>query len=153
LISAYRISKARYAASPLTGEGGLHCSGRWHHRGLPVIYTGESLSLASLEVFVHFGKLDDAIKLVAFRIEIPDGLVEVLAASSLPTDWDSVPAGTETADLGTQWLSSKRSAVLRVPSVVTPGEHNYLLNPLHPDAGQVKVPASNAFLYDSRMWK
>ena len=153
MISAYRIAKARYSAGPLTGEGGLHSAGRWHNKGLPIVYTGESLSLASLELFVHFGKLVNAVKFVSFRIEIPDGLVEVLPASSLPPDWDSVPAGTATADLGTAWLISKRSAVLRVPSVVTPSEHNYLINPLHPDAAQVKVVASRPFLYDKRMSK
>lgn len=153
MISAYRIAKARYAAQPLSGEGGLHSGGRWHHKGLPIVYSAESLSLASLEFFVHFGKLDNAIKLVSFRIEIPDGLVELLAASSLPPDWDSVPAGTATADLGTAWLTSKKSAVLKVPSVITPGEHNYLINPLHRDAAQVKVVTSNPFLYDMRVWK
>lgn len=153
MISAYRIAKARYAASPLTGEGGLHSGGRWHDKGLRIVYTGESLSLASIEVFVHFGKLVDAVNFVSFRIEIPDGLIEVLAQARLPPDWDSVPAGTATVDLGTAWLIGKRSAVLKVPSVVTPSEHNYLINPLHPDAAQIKVVASKPFLYDKRMSK
>jgi RES domain-containing protein len=153
LIWAYRIAKARYAARPLAGDGGLHSGGRWHHQGAPIVYAAQSLSLASLEVFVHFGKLANAIKLVSFRMAVPEGLVEDLAGSSLPPDWDSVPSKPATADLGAAWLTSKRSAVLRVPSVVTPGEHNYLLNPLHPEAAQVAIVEWRDFLYDKRMWR
>jgi RES domain-containing protein len=150
---AYRISKARYAADPLGGAGGIQAGGRWHHKGVPVVYASQTLSLASLEFFVHFGRLESAIRLVCFEIGIPEGIVEDLDRSRLPADWRSVPPGVVTADMGTDWLRSRRSAVLRVPSALTEGEYNFLINPAHSDAGQVRVLESNPFSYDSRMWK
>jgi len=37
----------------LSGEGGLYAPARWTPQGFRAVYTAESLSLASLEVFVH----------------------------------------------------------------------------------------------------
>jgi len=36
-----------------SGEGGLYAPARWTPQGFRAVYTAESLSLASLEVFVH----------------------------------------------------------------------------------------------------
>lgn len=41
--------------------------------------------------------------------------------------------------LGTDWLRQSRSSVLLVPSAVMPAEHNYLLNPLHPDFRRIAI--------------
>ena len=153
MITAYRIGKQKYADDPLSGLGGLSVGGRWHHKGLRVVYCAGHLSLASLEFFVHFSKLQSAIPLVSFELVIPKPLIEELRATQLPADWDALPPSSSTADLGTAWLKSLRTAVLRVPSVVSPGEYNFLINPAHPNAGRIKVAATSLFTYDSRMWK
>jgi RES domain-containing protein len=49
-VKLWRISNY----SDLGGMGGLRNSGRWHNRGLPVVYLAESAALAMLEVLVHF---------------------------------------------------------------------------------------------------
>ncbi|MBI2497892.1 MAG: RES domain-containing protein, partial [Opitutae bacterium] len=40
---------------------------------------------------------------------------------------------------------------LRVPSVVVPGEFNYLLNPAHPDFKRVKIGKPEPFSFDPRL--
>ena len=118
-----------------------------------VVYVAQTLSLASVEFFVHFGRLESAIKLISFHIAIPNGLVEEFQLSALPSEWDRVPSGTATANIGTTWLRNNASAVLKVPSALIKGEYNYLINPAHQDAGQIKVVERSSFSYDSRMWK
>lgn len=153
MITVYRIGKRKYAHDPLSGAGGLFVGGRWHHKGMRVVYCAQSLSLASLEFFVHFQRLEKAIALVSFAVEIPQSLIEELPSSALPSDWDAVPSTTSTADIGTDWLKSMRSAVLRVPSVLSAGEYNFLLNPIHSAADQIKIAAKNPHRYDSRLWE
>jgi RES domain-containing protein len=153
VITAFRITKKRYARQPLAGLGGLEVGGRWHHRGTPIVYCAQSLSLATLEFFVHFGKRAESIALVSIAIDIPADLIENLAHGKLPKNWREVPVPAATADLGAQWIRSGRSAVLRVPSVLSPGECNYLINCAHPKCARIRARAPAAFSFDTRMWK
>ena len=153
MITVYRIGKKKYTHDPLGGSGGLIVGGRWHQKGARIVYSAQSLSLASLEFFVHFQRVHSAIELVSFDIKVPNSLIEVLPATLLPKDWNATPAVSAVADIGNTWLVSARSAVLCVPSALTPGEFNYLINPAHADFGQIKVTATTLFHYDSRLWK
>jgi RES domain-containing protein len=49
------------------------------------------------------------------------------------------PPGPASHSLGGSWLELDESAVLKVPSVVIPEEHNYLINPAHPDFEKICV--------------
>ena len=49
----WRICSKKYQSSAFSGTGGLYTSGRWHPQGYKIVYTAESLALASLEIFVH----------------------------------------------------------------------------------------------------
>jgi hypothetical protein len=52
---------------------------------------------------------------------------------------------------GTEWLRSKRSAILQVPSVLIQEEPNYLLNPSHPESENVFPFAARDFFFDPRL--
>ncbi len=149
----YRLAKKKYAHDPLGGAGGVLASGRWHHKGMRIVYCAQSLSLASLEFFIHFEVLHKAIALAAIEIELPETLVEDLPAASLPPGWDETPPAAATADIGKAWLNSGRSAALRVPCVLTRGEFNVLINPAHADFKLVRVASLLDYSYDTRMWK
>ncbi len=153
MITAFRVTKKRYARQPLAGRGGLEVGGRWHHKGTPIVYCAQSLSLAALEFFVHFGKRADTIALVSIAIDIPVDLIEPLLQAKLPKNWREVPAPAATADLGAEWVRHGRSAVLRVPSVLSPGECNYLINPAHPKCTRIRTRPPVVFSFDTRMWK
>src|SRR5205814_1091186 len=52
-IRAWRIFKPRHGASAFTGEGARRYGGRWNSKGVAVVYTAASCSLAALEMLVH----------------------------------------------------------------------------------------------------
>lgn len=127
--------------------------GRWNSKGLPAVYTSASLSLATLEMFVHVDPADVPANLVAVPVLIPSGLVRPLKDADLPDDWRVFPTPESTQKLGDDWLQSKAAAVLSVPSAVVPQERNYVINPTHADAASITIEAAVPFTFDSRMWK
>jgi RES domain-containing protein len=138
----------------LEGIGGLFSSGRWHPRGVRVVYTASHLSLAVLEKLVHVDPDVIPDRLAAFEIEIPDedASREVIPVDRLPLDWKAQPPAPGTQDLGRAWLADlTRPAILVVPSAIVPREVNYLLNPAHPDAGRWSVVARESFRFDPRL--
>ena len=148
---AWRIADARFGAS-LSGEGGLHASGRWHRAGVRIVYLSEVLSLAALEVLVHFRRTDLAVPFQSLRVEIPDRMgIETLAADRIPADWRAEPPSASTQALGLEWLAARRSPLLRVPSAVIPQESNYLLNPAHPDFEKISIGKPARFAFDPRL--
>lgn len=150
----YRICKAQYGTTAFSGAGGLDASGRWHHQGQPIVYAAATLSLAALEYFIHLGRTDARISLVAVTADIPDRIfIPTVNPASLPRNWDSSPPIEATKDLGSRWCSAARSALIQVPSAVVPGEYNYLLNPRHPDFQLAKISTLAPFSFDARMWK
>lgn len=151
MLSVWRICAAKYQDTAFEGIGGLYVPGRWHTQGHKIVYTAQNLSLASLEVFVHLES--NRVKLVAIKAKIPQKIkIEEIGISSLPNNWQSTKQYSMLQQLGRDWLISKRSPVLKVPSAIVPTEHNYLLNPEHPDF-QISVENPIEFRFDHRMWK
>ena len=154
MITAWRLDKAKHARDAFTGEGARRVSGRWHHEGIPVVYVSESIALSALEKFVHLGFEGSHIKLVYFKIEIPDSVaVEKLKTADLPADWAAEPPRDSTKAIGSTWAKKAGTAVLRVPSVLVPKSWNYLLNPAHPDFKKIRIADPLIFVFDARMWK
>lgn len=154
-MRVWRICKRRYAESAFSGEGGLIAPARWHHVGNRIVYTSQSLSLATLETWVHVAPRFPLPDHVALPADIPGDLrIYDIGESLLPADWKRTsPPSLIVRDIGTQWLRSQVSAVARVPAVTTSGEFNYLLNPLHADFGSIRTGEAQPFQFDPRMWK
>ncbi|RXJ74547.1 hypothetical protein CS022_02950 [Veronia nyctiphanis] len=148
-MEVFRLSLARFA--DLSGMGGMFGSGRWHQKGYPVVYTAGSRSLAALERFVHESPVHMP-KLVMLTIFIPDSLaIQRRSESELPKGWDAVPDADTSRNLGVQWLNEQQSPVMQLPSAIVASEYNFLINPAHPDATQIKIIEQRDFYYDSRM--
>jgi RES domain-containing protein len=150
-MRAHRLVKGRRAIDAFTGEGARHYGGRWNRAGIPMVYCAQSLSLAALETFVHFGGEERGLGFVAFAIDIPDECIEGLPARDLPRDWRSGSPPASTQDLGSAWQQSGRSVALAVPSVIVPSEVCVLLNPVHADTRRVMVLFPEDFTFDSRL--
>lgn len=138
---------ARMAHTGLDGEGARRFGGRWNSVGRPVVYCAANASLVVLEVRVHLDLpldlLPDDYRLLG--IETGEASVEDLPERCLPSVQDSQVYGDA-------WLASRRTALLRVPSVIIPEEKNVLLNPLHPDAQQIHIISDRAFGFDPRLF-
>ena len=153
MITAWRIVKTRLASSAFDGEGARRFGGRFNSVGVPVIYTAGSRSLAILEMIVHIGdeRVLPSYSLCSVRFE--NSIIEQLTLSELPATWQDTPSPPEALALGDAWISSKRSVVLEVPSVVVPDEKNYLINPTHPDFSQIKIGTPVPLSFDKRLLK
>jgi len=124
----------------LDGEGGLFASGRWHTKGHPVVYCTWSPATALLETLVHIeiDPEDRPERVQIMKIEGPDSLSnERIKATELAPDW--LTNWNVTQETGDVWLSSRRTLLLEVPCVLAPETWNVLLNPLHPQASQLKI--------------
>jgi len=132
-MKLYRITKARYAASAWTGEGAERFGGRWNSRGKRAVYVASSISLAQLEILVHVEKADLLESYCCYEMTVPESQLAVLDTASLPANWRDDPAPEEARLIGDQWLASRSSVGLLIPSTVVPQEYNALLNPQHPE--------------------
>src|ERR1041385_9249962 len=146
---AWRIVKEKHAASAFSGEGAAKTGGRWNSRGVAVVYTSSSRSLATLESLVHLNP-PMTFKYVAIRIKFDDALVEIFPVRNLPPGWRTEPPQPATKAIGDAWVRAARSVLLAVPSVIT-GDTNYLLNPGHRDFKMISVGKPEPFAFDPRL--
>jgi RES domain-containing protein len=127
----------------------MRADARWHLAGNPVVYLGESPSSALLEVCVHTTANRVPEDFTLLRVEGPDVEVAALPDGSLPKEWVDQPELTQR--LGTEWLQERWGVLLRVPSAIVPHTSNYLLNPLHPLAGEFRIVEATAWPFDGRI--
>jgi RES domain-containing protein len=149
--SAWRLTKTRYLPSAWDGEGGRKTGGRWNSVGVPVVYVSATVSLALVETLVHMtsGLLPAYSVIPCF---FDDSLVSALDLDDLPSDWRSNPAPTSTRRLGDEWVERSETAVLRVPSVAVPFDHNYVLNPRHRHFARIRIGTAIPFPFDPRLF-
>ena len=134
----------------LNGLGGLRAPGRWHERGLPVVYLAETPAGALLEVCVHTSANDIPPNYTLLEITVPETTgVESLDLSSL--SHDKSPDLHETRTIGSEWLRSVRSALLRVPSGIVPATYNVLLNSRHKESKSIVVAGIIEYPFDTRL--
>jgi RES domain-containing protein len=132
----------------LTGTGGLLADGRWHSMGHTIVYTSESSAGALNELLVHMNRQFIAPDFQLLRIDVPDN-VEISNHQKLSTDWRNDLS--ETRKLGNQWLSERKSLLLRVPSAIIPHSFNVLINPKHTDVGKLKIDDIQNVQFDPRL--
>lgn len=143
-----------YTADDLAGTGAKVTGGRWNRPGTALLYCAESIALASLETFVHLNSSALPLNRYLVRIEILDATwnaAVVLTAAMASVGWDAIPTGKVSLDFGDAWAASGVSALLLVPSVIVPEEHNILINPLHADAKTITASKIRKWHYDARM--
>lgn len=150
-MRVFRIARAKYPG--LDGTGAKLSGGRWNSAGVPVVYTSGSRALAALEKLVWVNPDDIPADLRLFEIEIPDDApVETVATQELPASWRQA-SDPHCLRMGDEWLRSRRSLAIAVPSAIMPEEPNYLLNPAHPHMPAVKVSRLRDFNFDARLFK
>jgi RES domain-containing protein len=147
----WRIVKAKHATSALDGEGARLFGSRWSSPGVRVAFTSETLSLATLEILVHFQSSSTLASYITFPVEFPDAVVQDFDHTLLPRDWRSYPPPMQTRNIGDGWVRSASSVVLKVPSAVIVHEHNFLINPSHPDFSKMVIGVPRPLDIDPRL--
>jgi len=152
VIRAFRIVQAKFASRAFDGEGASLYPGRWNQAGILMIYTAESLALATLEIFVQLNKMSSIeLDYVYFDLSIPPEIT-VESLQHLPEHWNQYPPINKTQELGANWIRTEKTAVLKVPSTIIPTEFNYLLNPKHADFKKIKIGKPKHYIFDERLW-
>jgi RES domain-containing protein len=154
-VSVWRIATDTpdYTADDMSGTGAKLTGGRWNRKGGAVIYSARSIALACLETLAHLELGGLPLNRYLVRIDIPVMVWEkrTILISANHVGRDAQPAGKVSLDLGDVWLSGGDTALIEVPSVIVPEEHNILINPVHPDSQTLAVTKLRKWLFDARL--
>ncbi len=151
-LTAYRIGDPDGEFAILDATGSRLFPGRWNQPETPVIYASEHYSTAMLEKLVHaaIGKLPPNQHFVT--ITLPRGLTyEAVTKDSLP-GWDD-RSMTAARTFGAAWARERRSAILLVPSIVARMERNVIINPAHPEFGEIETTLPEPVWWDERLFR
>jgi RES domain-containing protein len=152
MLTVWRLVTARFAKSAFSGDGARLYGGRWNRKGIPLVYTAATQSLAMLEMLVQDEPL--RARYVMIEARIPKGVqIDRVRVEDLPADWRSIAAREKLQAIGTEWARKRGAAVLAVPSAVISVETNYLLNPLHRDFRRIRIGKPQRFETDLRLIK
>jgi RES domain-containing protein len=150
-MRVFRIGAALFTRTrkeAFSGNGGLYASARWHTAGHPIVYTAQSLSLAALEILVRLKQTNDIQPFFAYSAEVPDTLI--LKPDSFPARWKSRLEVSRA--FGDAWLAAKTTPAMLVPTIITPGEWNVLINPQHQHFSlNWVVSGPDTYTFDARL--
>jgi RES domain-containing protein len=143
MVEYFRLIHRKHRDTPL--HYGTH-GARWNPRGVLVLYAASSVSLVMTEFLSLIGSavLQSDWALITLGIRSDPPFVEV---NSLPHDWNEMLYPISTQQFGKQWVSSKTSVCIKVPSVripilAYPKEHKLLINSHHPEFSREVVVLS-----------
>lgn len=152
-MNLFRLSREKYT-KPLSGKGAAIMGARWNSIGVELIYTAANRSLAMAEVAVHFtlATLPDDYFMVSIIVPNEIKMKEFLE-TDLPTNWRDFPHPISTQKFGDEFVSENKYCLLKIPSVVTKGDFNILINPMHKDFSRIKISSIEKFPFDKRIFK
>lgn len=148
-MTIYRLAIGQYK-DDLSGTGAKLFGGRWNTVGIPVLYTTENISLAVLEILVRTDIDLIPLHYYLLKIEVPDHSVTVINKNKLKKEWKSDVSYTQW--IGTEFLRSNKSLVLKIPSAIVDEEHNFIINTGHADFKKIKITSSKKFSFDKRLY-
>ncbi|GJM29942.1 MAG: hypothetical protein DHS20C17_25770 [Cyclobacteriaceae bacterium] len=147
----YRIEKEKYKDT-FPPRGSLFAEGRWNRKGMWVVYTSETVSLAKLEALANSGsKLPANRYLTTIEIKEKAPIIQI-NPKNLPADWNQVPFRKSLAQYIQPVIDSQSYLAVMVPSIHSPNEYNFLLLPDHPQFGKhVQLVGSKPVGFDRRL--
>jgi len=152
-MEVYRLSREKFS-SPLSGVGAAIKGARWNSVGIEMIYTAANRSLAMAEVAVHFSISTIPEDYVMVTIFVPDDIsLKKIELSELPPNWNSFPHPQSTQFIGDKFILENRYCVLQIPSSVSQGDYNLLINPNHIEFKQISIIDIRNFTFDQRLFK
>jgi RES domain-containing protein len=152
-MEVFRLTKEKYATI-LSGKGAAFAGARWNSPGVELIYTSANRSLAMAEVAVHLTLATLPSDFMIMTIHIPNNLkMKKITTSELPPNWSGFPPPSSNQAIGDKFVTDNKYCVLQIPSAVTQGDFNFLINPNHPDFMQIKIVGVEKFPFDNRIFR
>lgn len=146
----YRFSSKQFA-NQINGEGARLFGGRWNSIGFPLVYCSTAISLAVLELLVHYISYEQFTNNQLTVIEVPENKLQVINLKQLKYRWQADDAYTRF--IGDEFLKQQTSLLLQVPSAIIPEENNVLINPKHKDFSKLKIIENRNFNFDLRLFR
>jgi RES domain-containing protein len=147
-LRVFRIASLAY---PIFDGGGARRFGsRWCTPGRSIVHTASAYALALLENLVHWNatKLPLGMRFVVATIPATVSRNQ-LVPETLP-GWDR-PDYAVSRPYGDAWYDRSETAVLIVPSVLSPFEPDVLINQRHVDARSIELSEALPALVDQRL--
>jgi RES domain-containing protein len=154
VCKGWRIVRRTFIADAFSGKGCDFADGRWHTMGNRVVYASETLSTAMLELLANgatFENLRDHYVSFSFSIDTEPLEWTTRDLEQRTPLWRSPVPISFTQNSGDRWILSKTGILLRVPSAVVPVDYNLLINPAHPDAGNLHISGPFDLPVDERL--
>ena len=152
-MDLYRLSRDIHG-KVLSGKGASISGGRWNSPGIEIIYTASNRSLAMAEIAVHFSLATLPAGYMMMTIYVPDSVsIAEVDSKTLPEGWNQFPPIKQTQVIGDQFITEGNICLLKVPSAVTQGDFNFLINPRHPEFRKIKITGYDPFPFDRRLFK
>lgn len=152
--SGWRLCNSKFAGSipkMMSGQGAFLAGGRWNSPGTRIVYLGSTLSLATLEVIVHLQKPAVLASYSKLEVFFDEKDIQTLDTRSLPANWFVPAVNSPVQHVGDDWAKAQSALILKVPSAVTTGEWNYLVNVEHPRFSSLKYGAIEIHSFDERL--
>lgn len=147
-LTAYRLAHIDYPI--FDGGGAFKYGSRWCSPGRYIVHAASAYALAVLENIVHWRMAYLPPGMHYVQVSIPAAVSRTaLNATELP-GWDAYPYGSS-QQFGDAWYDRGESAVLIVPSVLSPFEPNLLINQRHPEFVGVGASDPVPAVIDSRL--
>jgi RES domain-containing protein len=148
---AYRIADGRHPI--FDANGAMLHGGRWNSIGLGAIYAAETYAGALLEILAHSNSSQPPKNHGVVRIFVLDNVTIETVSVDTVRNWDAEDMVASRA-FGDRWIRENRTAVLRVPSVITKGrESNVVFNPLHAEFALVRNDDPEPVDWDARLFR
>jgi RES domain-containing protein len=152
-MKVYRLVRECFM-NDFSGKGASLFGGRWNSIGTEIIYTASNRSLAMAELVVHLtlATLPDDFYMLEILLPTKSSKKKI-DPIDLPENWNAFPSNNLCAKIGDDFINQNKYLLLEVPSAVTKGDFNILINPFHKDFKKVKILSSEKFPFDKRIFK
>ncbi len=152
-MKVYRLAREKHAKT-LSGKGAAKYGARWNPVGVELIYTAQNRSLAMAEIAVHLTLATMPEDFMMLIIDIPDDIkIKRITEVDLQINWQEFPHPASNQDIGRDFVSENEYCVLIIPSVVTQGDFNVLINSNHIDFSKITITNIEKFPFDKRIFK
>lgn len=148
-MEVFKICREKYA-NELNASGAAN---RWNKKEEFVIYAGGSRSLSTLETVAHRAAINISSPYKLLTISIKDKTpIKEISIKDLPDNWNTIEGYIELQEIGSKWVNSLETLILKVPSAIIHQEFNYIINTKHPlFATNIRLESTEDFAWDKRL--
>lgn len=149
MMEVFKICREKYA-NALNASGAAN---RWNKKEEFVIYAAGSRSLSTLETVVHRSAINISGPYKLLTISIKDKTpIKEIATKDLPDNWNTIEGYIDLQEIGSKWVNSLETLILKVPSAIISQEYNYIINTKHPlFATNIILKSAEDFAWDKRL--